>query len=240
MEDYNFKLYSKLGRDFWYVKSRQDLLKGILGKAFRKKNLKILDAGCGTGFNFEALHEFGDVYGVDLNKNAIAQCKNLGYKKLEQKDAAKLGYKNFFDAVVAVELIEHIDDDFSAVQKLCQYLKPDSLLVLTVPAHKFLWSADDVLAMHKRRYSKQRLRKLVQKSGFRIKYLGYRYFFLFLPAIAVFIMQKFGKKKKNSLESTPKFLNKVLLKLMSAENKLILKGFRLLFGAGLICIARKN
>ncbi|MBW3012544.1 class I SAM-dependent methyltransferase, partial [Candidatus Woesearchaeota archaeon] len=183
---------------------------------------------------------FGDVYGVDLNKDAISQCKKLGYKKLELKDITSLKYKNYFDVVIAIELIEHIKDDFSALQKINSYMKKDGLLVITAPAFNFLWSRDDELAHHARRYSRKRLRKLVSKSGVKIIHMGYRYVKLFFPALFVFSMQKLGRKRKNSLEYTPGFMNNLLLWYMRIENKLILKGFKFLFGVGLICIAKKR
>jgi SAM-dependent methyltransferase len=245
MKEYNFKFYSKLNKDFWYVRSRQDLLKRILEKYYpgkrdlKKRGLKILDAGCGTGFNFEALNCFGAVYGVDLNKGALRQSRRFHYKKLELKDINKIKYKNYFDVIVAVELIEHIEDDEATLKNFYRYLKPSGLLVITAPAFNFLWSRDDELAMHKRRYLKKRLREIVTRAGFEIIHLTYRYFFYFFPGFFVFLLQRF-KKNKNSLEYTPAFLNRMLVSCMVFENKLLSRKIIFPFGVGLLCIARKK
>jgi len=240
MKEYNFKFYSKLNKDFWYVRSRQDLLKRILEKYYPgKRDLKILDAGCGTGFNFEALNCFGAVYGVDLNKGALKQSRKFNYKKLEWRDINKIKYKNYFDVIVAIELIEHIENDEITLKNFHRYLKPNGLLVITAPAFNFLWSRDDELAMHKRRYRKKRLREIVVKAKFEITHLTYRYFFYFFPGFFVFLLQRF-KKNKNSLEYTPAFLNRMLVKCMVFENKLLSRKMIFPFGVGLLCIARKK
>lgn len=241
MEEYNFEVYSKFNKDFWYIKSRQDLIRKILKKYFNeKKDLKILDAGCGTGFNFEVLSEFGDVYGVDLSQTGLEECKKLNYKSLELKDVNKLNYENYFDVVIAIELIEHIENDEETIANFKKYLKNDGLLIITTPAFKFLWSKDDELAMHKRRYSKKRLKNILKNSGLKIEYLGYRYFLFFLPASLIFFIQKKRKKKKNSLEYTPKWINKTLLNYMKFENWSISKGAKFPFGIGFIAISQKQ
>ena len=239
MKKSNFALYSRLGEDFWYIQARRDLLKKILTRTFgKRKNLKILDAGCGTGFNFAALSEFGAVYGVDLNKLAIAQAKSFKYKKLHLGDVNSLKYRDYFDVIVAIELIEHIRDDSGTLKNFCRYLKPGGILILTAPAFKFLWSADDDLAMHERRYSKKRLRDILRTSGLKLVFLTYRYFFQFFPASSVFFLQKFHKPK-NSLEYTPKFLNRFLVWITRLENSLIQNGFVFPFGVGFFLIAKK-
>nr|MBA4405425.1 hypothetical protein [Nanoarchaeum sp.] len=240
MEEYNFEVYSKFEKDFWYIKSRQDLLERIIKKYFKnKKDLKILDAGCGTGFNFKALSKFGEVHGVDLSNTALEECKKLDYKSLELKDINSLGYENHFDLIVAIELIEHIDNDGETINNFKKYLKEDGILIITTPAFKFLWSKDDELAMHKRRYSKKRLKKIINASGLKIKYLSYRYFLFFLPASLIFLIQKNRKKKKNSLEYTPKWTNKILLNYMKFENWIISKGAKFPIGIGFIAISQK-
>jgi len=239
MKKSNFKLYSKFNEDFWYVQARRDLLEKIFLKHFGKRsNLKILDAGCGTGFNCVTLSSFGRVYGVDLNSSAIAQARKCDYTKLFLKDVNSLKYRNYFDAIVAIELIEHIRDDQAAIHHFGRYLKPGGILILTTPAFEFLWSADDDLAMHERRYSRKRIRHIITRSGMKIQVLTYRYFFTFIPASIIFILQKWYKPQ-NSLEYAPKFLNKLLTWIMRIENSMICAGVRFPLGVGFLIVAKK-
>jgi predicted TPR repeat methyltransferase len=242
MDDYNFKLYSHLKKDFWYILTRQDLLKKLIFKYKTKKIRASLDAGCGTGFNFPVLKKLGGKkYGVDLYKAATNECRKLVYDELITKDVNKLGYDNTFDLIIATDLLEHIKDDVRTLQKFRQYLANEGLLVMTVPAYEWLWSRDDDLAHHQRRYTKKELIENVKKvRGLKIKFISYRYFLNFLPSVIVFLLQKLRKQSKNSLEYTPGWLNKILLKLMSLENTLLSKGVKFPFGIGIVCVIAKD
>ncbi len=249
MEVSNFKRYDSFEKDFWYVRSRQDLLKRIIYKYFKnklkKRKLRILDLGCGTGFNLYMLREFGEVYGIDISEEALKICKKNGFKNVKLGDAHNLDCfgDNFFDLVIAVELFEHLEDDLKALAEVRRVLKKDGLLIGTTPAHKFLWSIDDELAHHKRRYSKRELRSKLS-SFFKLEKLRYRYFFFFLPSFIIFNFQKLvyrkKKVKKNSLEYTPKLLNKLMNKIMTLENYLLSKNVYLPFGVGFLFVCRKK
>jgi len=246
MEESNFEEYDKFSKDFWYIFARNDLLAKLISKNVSisgKKNLRILDLGCGTGFNYPVLSRFGKVYSVDIDKRALESCKRKGIPRLLCGDAEKIPFSdNFFDIVVAIELLEHIPDDRKAVGEVKRVMKKGGLFIFTSPAHKFLWSSDDVLAHHRRRYSKKGLMQLLDK-GFKKSYLGYRYFFIFLPAVSIFFLQRLIKRKKkkdvNSLTMTPRFLNGFLKRLMALENSFIVHRIVLPWGTGLIGVFRK-
>src|SRR5206468_7025117 len=77
-----------------------------------------------------------------------------------------------YDLIGAFDVIEHIDDDRAALASIAMRLKPGGKLVITVPAHPWMWSAHDVVNHHKRRYSKSTLRSLVQGSPLRLERMG--------------------------------------------------------------------
>ncbi len=235
MEESNFDEYDKFPPGFWYIHSRRDLLERLLSE---QKAGKILDLGCGTGFNYETLEKHGEVFNLDIDSRALKSCEEKGITNLYCADATKTPFDDStFDVVVAIELLEHIQDDEGAVEEIRRILKPGGRLVFTVPANEKLWSSDDELAHHQRRYTKESIQKLLGKN-FTKKYLGYRYFFIYLPSIAVFKFQKAQSKKKgkqvNSLTMTPRPLNFLLRSVMSFENLLISKGVRFPFGIGLV------
>jgi len=122
-------------------------------------------------------------------------------------------------------------------------LKENGLFIGTSPAHKHLWSTDDELAHHVRRYSKKELRQKLEKE-FKVLQLSYRYFFLFIPSLLIFAVQRiqsklFGKKK-NSLSLTPLFLNELIRRAMRIENNLLIKGFKFPIGTGLFFVCEKQ
>jgi SAM-dependent methyltransferase len=73
-----------------------------------------------------------------------------------------------FDAIVALNVLEHVDDDAAAVRQITRLLEPDGLFVCEVPAGPHLYDGYDATLRHHRRYSRASLRTLVQSSGLKI------------------------------------------------------------------------
>ncbi len=74
-----------------------------------------------------------------------------------QFDACAIPYKAEFDVIGAFDVIEHIEEDTAALTQMYQALKPGGGLLITVPQHRFLWSAVDEMSYHKRRYHRNEL-----------------------------------------------------------------------------------
>ena len=124
------------------------------------------------------------VDGCDLNLYALKQVQNtLGrlfclniFDKPEE-----LLYQ--YDAILLMDVIEHIDDDLSFLKGGLHYLRNDGLVVINVPALNSLFSRYDEAAGHKRRYNKQMIRKLFEASN--IEEVGIRYWGVSLLPIAL-------------------------------------------------------
>jgi SAM-dependent methyltransferase len=78
-----------------------------------------------------------------------------------------------FDAVVLINVLEHIDDDRELLDALHALLVPGGTLLLFVPALQWLFGSLDRLVEHRRRYVKPQLRSLVEAAGFEIRDLRY-------------------------------------------------------------------
>lgn len=181
---------------------------------------KILDAGCGRGFYLRALWELEPrlkIYGVDLNPQylAVAQ-KTIGDAavKLMTGDLTCLPFAdNFFDRIIASEILEHIANDQRALEELYRVLKPGGKLILTVPNQNYpfawdpinwilektfkrhipanIWWLAGIWADHVRLYSLDNLKTKVVETGFKIKkfWLATHYCFPF----AHFLLYGLGK-----------------------------------------------
>lgn len=79
------------------------------------------------------------------------------------------------------DVLEHIESDAAFLRTIHDCLAPKGYLYLTVPAHRFLWSADDVHAGHFRRYTTTSLNNLLSETGFDVRYSSYFFSFLVLP-----------------------------------------------------------
>lgn len=90
------------------------------------------------------------VYRLDLN---------------ERIDYERIGYKKF-DSILAVNVLEHVENDEFAFSQLYDMLKEKGTLVVLVPCHKFLYNIIDQNIGHFRRYTKKELEYKVRKTGF--------------------------------------------------------------------------
>ena len=84
--------------------------------------------------------------------------------------------------VTAMDVLEHLDDDAGALKELTRLVRTGGLIVITVPALRWLWSDWDVVLHHRRRYHRADLRKLVQQPNLEVLHLKYTNFFA-LPLI---------------------------------------------------------
>lgn len=162
-----------------------------LKKHLKHGNLRILDAGCGSGaFTFAAAKLGGEALGLDFNKEQIqkakARAKLLGIPKLEfiqadlrslDKISPRLGK---FDQIICLETIEHILNDKKLVQDLAALLKPRGRLLLTTPfKHSPLLFGDDKLSEYedgghvRRGYTHQELKQLFNEADLEIKAQDY-------------------------------------------------------------------
>ena len=88
-----------------------------------------------------------------------------------------------FDVVLALDVLEHLDDDAAGLAQAARLLKPGGMLVVTVPALPSLWGAQDIVSHHHRRYTKRSLRALFTRAGLPAPELTYFNTLLF-PALA--------------------------------------------------------
>ncbi len=207
-----------------------------------RTDLEILDAGCGTGLMLQELNALGNARGVDISQDALDFCRQRGLDRVELGDVARMPYQSgTFDVVTALDVIEHVDDDIAVLDEFVRVLKPGGRAFLFVPAHRWLWSLQDEISHHKRRYTKKTLAAAVRASSFEIERLSYVSMFL-LPVIAAGRLYLKLTLRFRNLDTEndlhPEWSNGILRRVFESEIPL-LRRRDLPFGASLLCIARK-
>jgi SAM-dependent methyltransferase len=102
------------------------------------EGLRVLDAGCGTGYGSAMIKEAGatEVVAVD-NSEAIVEVARQGAPEgvvCETADVTSLPYRNdSFEAVVCFEVIEHVEQPETVLDELTRVLAPDGLLLISSP-----------------------------------------------------------------------------------------------------------
>lgn len=217
----------------WWFKAKRELVLKMFDRYGRKEGV-LLDVGCGTGINLNAFGQMTRVIGCDYSKEALKFTRKRGNYHLVRADARNLPFKNnSFDSVTALDLLEHVDDDEKAIKNIYRVLNRHGILIITVPANKFMWTNHDVISDHKRRYSQNEIKSKLQKCGFKIEKISYWNSILFLFTL----LYKFLNKKSH-VQPAPKPINFVLFKLMQLDNFLVEKT-KLPFGVSILCVARK-
>jgi len=146
---------------------------------------------------------------------------------------------NWCDAIIALDVFEHVDRHEAAFAEAYRTLAPGGILVLSVPAFQSLWGPHDVALMHRRRYTRGELRECLLASGFRVERLSYSVFFLFPIVVVVRFFEKRRKgPAKASLAALPGWLNRLLIGIQALEAALISR-INLPWGSSLIAVARK-
>ena len=155
-----------IARHPWWA-ARTDLVLGLLKQLGIFPPAKVLEAGCGWGTNFEALEAAGyEITGLDVSRKILENLDRAD-RRLVQADLSQ-GLPNrvpTFDCVLALDVIEHLDDDRHAVRQLGRLLNPTGRLIVSVPALPELFSEFDEVQGHRRRYTAESLRSCFNESG---------------------------------------------------------------------------
>lgn len=253
-EDYQL-VYDRLSQleehDWWYA-ARRRIVFGFIEQIARTRHFKrVLDAGCGTGYNVGILGQYADeAMGLEISEEAFKYAK---LRKQGASHAAQIVLGSLpddvpfpdehFDLIIALDVLEHIAEDVQSLVRLRRHLVQDGIVLLTVPAFQFLWSEHDEFLHHKRRYDKRSLRTALEQAGFRVSKLTYYNAGMFLPVVLFRGLKKLLRKKgqapKPDRVRLPAPINYLLREFVSLEAGL-LRHTNLPFGVSLLAIAEKR
>lgn len=230
-------------KQYWLYVGIRRLARDKVNKFFRDKpNLKLLDAGCGTGGFIDEFKQGFECYGVDISEEAIKFCKKRNLANILQASVDKIPFAdNVFNVVTTIDVIYHllVEDESTALRELYRVLHEDGILILNLPAFEFLRSGHDHIVHTRRRYLKTEVAEMVRQAGFIIIRITYRNTIFFPLACALRIFNRLKRKRPESdLKSLPTWLNKLLIKILMVENK-ALHYVNLPIGLSIFCIAKK-
>jgi len=246
-----YLLFQSEEKNFWFRVRNRIITKMISRHVSRSSH--ILEVGCGTGFVSQYLKKKGyHIDCADIFPQALRFCRlrEAGDNYFQYNLSERIFIEEY-DGICAFDILEHIDDDESAIRNIHDALKPGGRVVITVPAGKNLWSAIDQFTEHKRRYSYSELKAKLQNNGFTIIKLSYFMTFLY-PFILLFrkfsflnravndtdMKQTILRQAKRELQPGP-IVNLLFYGIFSMEVPLIDR-ITLPFGSSLICVAKKK
>ena len=203
-----------------------------------------LEVGCGTGIVLKAVREAfpelsisgGDPYGPALE--VAMQVEGV---ELLQVDALHLPFESQFDAVGLFDVLEHVADDERLLSEIHRTLRPSGGIVVTVPQHRWLWSAADQWALHHRRYTRPQLVAKLESARFEIIRIT-SFVSLLLPALAIARSRLLNRSQYDPSREfrIARPIEPVLKPVMSAESMLIRAGLSFRLGGSLLVVAVRS
>lgn len=234
-------MYELEERHWWYAGLHELLLSTIREISGNVRTLKILDAGCGTGFMLKGLERFGNAFGIDISETALEYCRRRGLRRVARSSVTALPFADeSYDVVLSADVLYHRDvgDDRRALSEIHRVLKKGGVLVMHVPAYEHLRRGHDERVHTRHRYTSGELSEKIRRNGFDLVKMNYRNSFLFLPFFILSLLERSRHAAHSDLTHVAGPLNAFLLKLIRIENCLV-KKVNMPFGSSLFCIAKK-
>jgi SAM-dependent methyltransferase len=187
MERIIYDRMAELDERHWWYRARRDILAALIRcRIALPKDARILEIGCGTGHNLEMLQGFGRADGIEIDPKARAMAERRLGRPIGSAPLPDLtGVENgAYDLVALLDVLEHVEEDQAALASIAQKLKHGGRILITVPAHPWMWSAHDEVNHHKRRYTRKTLRKAIGDAGLQVELLSWFNSLLFPLAAA--------------------------------------------------------
>jgi SAM-dependent methyltransferase len=170
--------YDKFYEDF-FVKKDEELSFNDPRMARRRQTIleclkrrvpggaSILDAGCGLGEVLADIPDGYKLFGFDYARSNVEfSRRRLGTKaRIEQGSIYEIPFPDAsMDAVLCLEVLEHIEDDARGVRDIARVLKPGGVLIMAVP-YTYYWPAYKNLMGHFRHYTRDSVAALLRENG---------------------------------------------------------------------------
>ncbi len=226
---------------YWWHRGRQAIVRRLLAH-YAPPGARILDVGCGTGATTLALRRQAPVVGMDVGRHALQIAHGRGLAVARASATSLPARPGAFDLVLALDVLEHLDDDVAAAREMLAALRPGGFLVATVPAYAWLWSGHDEALGHHRRYVRRELVAALERAGFETLLCSYAMSSILPAAVIVRLSERWLRcgpsRRQSGYVVVPAPLNQLLAWITSAES-LCLPGIRLPFGLSIAVVARR-
>jgi len=247
MHEQDFELLYQLEETYWWFVAMRRITDTITARQLEQSNLRILDAGCGTGFNLSHYHtgEAREVYGLDIADAALRHVRQRGFSRIAQASIAEIPFKSdIFDLVFSFEVVTQTPPEMhdSALREMFRVLKPGGHLFIRVPAFMWLWSSHDEELQVRYRYRREELMRKLTEIGFVVEWASYANGFLFPVVLLRRLLKHVGIGGGTDVKPLPtglKWLDGIFRSILAREADWFKSGHHLPIGVSLICYARK-
>ncbi|MEM6472435.1 MAG: class I SAM-dependent methyltransferase [Planctomycetota bacterium] len=232
--------YRTLYEKHWWWRARESvLLREIERYARGRRDLRLLDVGCGDGLFFPKLKAFGEVLGVETDQLIVSDSNpdraSIHVGKLDED----CPHQGPFSIILMLDVLEHIEHPSETLRQATSLLADDGILLITVPAFQFLWTRHDEINHHYRRYTKTTINSLAAESGVQLKRTEYFFHWLVAAKLAVRFKEAVIAGEPSPAELSPAWVNRLLLGISKIE-RAMLGSLPLPVGSSLLAIGRRK
>ncbi len=181
MQDASYESYASEVSS-WLHEGRRRLVDKVLSHNLGplEETRSLLEVGAGVGQNVATLARYGAVDVMEINTRGVQALRQNPHVRTLYTTPVPCALERSYDVICALDVVEHLEDDGAALQWMAGHLKPQGLLLLTVPAYNSLYSDHDRALGHWRRYTAASLLRVIPKE---LAPVSFSYFnMLLLPA----------------------------------------------------------
>lgn len=211
MEPIEYEAMHAQEQRFWWYRALHDIILSRLQTLGLSPSFRLLDAGCGTGGLLKKIRGSfpqADLFGLEYHPAGIQHLQHLKQTQIVNGNVNQLPFaSNHFDVITLTDVLYHINiDPHRCLQECFRVLKPGGHLLVNVAAYPWMLSSHDKQVHTRERYTANKLRQQLGKSGFLIHRAGYWNSLLF-PLMVVHRLT-IGKTREHSdVEDLPDWQN---------------------------------
>jgi SAM-dependent methyltransferase len=246
MRPEDFEYLYQLEANFWWFTAMRQITDAILDDFIHGPPRRILDAGCGTGYNLAHYSKLGhDVFGLEIAPEAVAWVKKRGYSKLVQASVTDIPTPSeTFDLVLSFDVLMQMPVEMSTagIHEMYRVLKPGGRLFVRTAAYQWLHSShdEDLHTIH--RFGLGELKHKLTRAGFKVEHATYANTLLF-PVVAIRrLLKRVGIARGTDVKPLPpglSWVDPVFRTILASESAAGSRRIPLPFGLSAICYARK-
>jgi SAM-dependent methyltransferase len=231
--------YRNLYKNHWWWRARERYVLDIISGLGVPHGIDILDVGCGDGLFFEALSAVGTPFGIEPDEALLSDNPWRDHIYCFSFDES-FELDRQFGLVLMLDVLEHLDDDVSALKKSVNLLKPNGKVLATVPALMSAWTAHDKVNQHRRRYKRSTFEAIFKSAGLKMTFCRYYFVWTYFPKVLLSLKERvFGESTSQAQTQIPRHGFNSFITSMSYFEHRLFHHLPIPFGTSLIAVGEK-
>lgn len=244
-------MYEAEEKLWWYKILHEKVLRVIVEKFGKNKQINILDAGCGTGglMSFLIRNGYSNIQGFDFSKDAVSFCKerNLNVQQIDITNFESLFENNEFDVIINNDVVYQFENP--TIQKIFftfqNKINEMGIIITNNNAFNVFYGTHDIAVGGKQRFTLSNFESIFKTLSLKIVCHSYWSWILSPLILTVRILQQIQLKLnlinmrniKSDVNVPSDFMNILFYKTVKFEEKILKKGF---FGSSLFMVLQRD